>query len=613
MKITSKQTLRQLIRRSFIVPTVVSLLVIVCLGVLFVSQSLKTVRLQNASQSHQILARLLRPSLLISDTANLTRVLGLTQKPREVLVLINRSGDLITANNSNLALANALIPTQSLLGECPDKAYFSAVYQGQVYRVFCTKISQQKELNNDSTATVLGLLWSFDREQNFSLSAALSVVLLFIIVLIIAVLAAWIYIRLKKLLFDPFDRFKGYVLGGHFEQGEFSQQEPLESAELQEVFELRQLFEVFVKRIRHNVETEKQAALGSVALQVAHDIRSPLAVMNIVLEQLGDLPPKQKRLLSNASERINAIANDMLQRYKIENVSQFPTVSSEKVCTTSLLANAVETIVSEKNVQWQSSTVTLCMKLSQSARLAFVAFEPNEMKRLLSNLLNNAYESLPAEKGQIEVSLDVQNDFLCLLVKDNGCGIAQEKLDAVIRPGVTTKEKGMGLGLPHANAAIQRWGGRFSLKSALGIGTRILIELPLLPRPEVYLFELKLSQTDQVLILDDDELIHQAWDERLKTLVPACDVHHFTQIDSFKAFYRCVEPANVVVLSDYDLKAEETGLAVLSALSPKPKQAVLVSSHCDNASLKVACENELIPILPKSILPYIHITISEVS
>ena len=66
--------------------------------------------------------------------------------------------------------------------------------------------------------------------------------------------------------------------------------------------------------LKEERETAKKA-LTTLTAQVAHDIRSPLTALNTCLKNLPQLPEKQRILMENASNRINDIANNLLQQY----------------------------------------------------------------------------------------------------------------------------------------------------------------------------------------------------------------------------------------------------------------------------------------------------------
>jgi len=100
-----------------------------------------------------------------------------------------------------------------------------------------------------------------------------------------------------------------------------------------------------------------------------------------------------------------------------------------------------------------------------------------ELKRALSNLIDNAIEAIENE-GEIIVKAKVIGNICYLSVKDNGKGIAKADFNRVWVPGVSLgKTNGHGFGLSFVREAVASWGGRTVLDSALGKGTVISLQL----------------------------------------------------------------------------------------------------------------------------------------
>lgn len=97
------------------------------------------------------------------------------------------------------------------------------------------------------------------------------------------------------------------------------------------------------------------------------------------------------------------------------------------------------------------------------------------------NLLVNAHQAIEG-RGQVTVITDqVAADEICVVIRDNGCGMDQNILDRIWEPFFTTKEigKGIGLGLALTYNTVKRLGGRILLESRLGEGAQFTVLLPL--------------------------------------------------------------------------------------------------------------------------------------
>jgi signal transduction histidine kinase len=101
------------------------------------------------------------------------------------------------------------------------------------------------------------------------------------------------------------------------------------------------------------------------------------------------------------------------------------------------------------------------------------------MQEALWNLINNGLQAMP-EGGQLKLIAKLQEEKEILLqISDTGEGIPPENLSKIFDYYFTTKEKGIGLGLPLAYKIIQEHGGTIEVKSTQGRGTTFLVHLPI--------------------------------------------------------------------------------------------------------------------------------------
>lgn len=343
--------------------------------------------------------------------------------------------------------------------------------------------------------------------------------------------------------------------------------------------------------------------IGDIAVQVAHDIRSPLTALNVSLQHLPQIPEDQRIALRNASNRINDIANNLLEQYKAPEADS---EKNSKRLQVWLLAPLVDSIISEKRLQFEGRPIELNIENSSEGFSAFSKINAHDMKRLLSNLINNSAEAFSDKGGNITVLLDADSEHFFLKIKDNGSGIPKDKLEEVLKPGVSFKEKGMGLGLPHAKQTIESWGGSLSLESVEGQGTTVSITLPRASAPSWFVSKILISPRSTIAILDDDQSVHNAWDQRLQDVSKELKIHHFKTPQSFRDWFAKQKTVPVRIFSDYELLGEsETGLDVLESLGLKG--ATLVTSHYENPEIISRCVKIGVGLLPKSLLAHIPI------
>ena len=348
-----------------------------------------------------------------------------------------------------------------------------------------------------------------------------------------------------------------------------------------------------------DIELSKRAA------QVAHDIRSPVAALNICLKMLPQVPEEQRILMRNAANRINDIANNLLLQHKGKGSN------SSDALNTWLLSPIVETLISEKRVTFGDKNLSIESEISQQGFFTFAEFNPTEMKRLLSNLINNSVEAMSGhQQGFIKLSLDIIHEKIHLAVSDNGSGISPEVQEKILANTLeSTKEKGNGLGLSHAKKTIEALGGSIRLISSLGHGTQVLMTLPSVKPPSWLISNIEVSPSTPIAILDDDPSVHGAWDNRLDEVSKNLEIHHFYNSSDFLTWYEKQSQSKIQIFSDYELLGDSlTGLDVLEKLELS-QPPVLVTSHYENQEIIERCEKNRIKLLPKNLLAHVLIQV----
>jgi len=249
-----------------------------------------------------------------------------------------------------------------------------------------------------------------------------------------------------------------------------------------------------IKLIRTQAATD---ALIQISTQVAHDIRSPLAALGAAVKGLESLPPEQRSLIANAVNRMQGIADDLLQRYRAPSTA--PVISKLTVCP---LGGIIEQVLAEKRLQYKEKAGVKIEFTGVSDGIKALV-EPKELQRLISNLVNNSVEAFNGP-GRVSIVVSVLDEKALIEVKDNGKGIPAVILAKLGQKGETHgKAGGNGLGLYHARTTVEGWGGIFKIESEPSKGTTVAIELPRASALNT------LGRT--AVLLDDDMLVHMNW------------------------------------------------------------------------------------------------------
>jgi len=363
----------------------------------------------------------------------------------------------------------------------------------------------------------------------------------------------------------------------------------------------------FIKRfleLRINLEREKVIAMekiNAISSQVAHDIRSPLAALKMVIEDIESMPEDYRNMIRGSVQRINDIANNLLNTKKSEAQADLPYLHPH------FLAPIVDSLMSEKRMQYRHrNNIELSTNLNGSYGL-FANINSIEFSRVLSNLINNSVESITG-KGSISLSIeDIEGDVL-VTVKDNGKGIPSSVLtrlgEAGFSHGKSETDSGSGLGIYHAKKTIESFAGRFQVESLEGIGTFVKIYLPKVPTPSWFVKCLSVANDQQVYVLDDDDSIHKLWNERF-SIKNIC----FTNGELFSQVVGKAIKDKFICLVDYELLGQDrNGLEIIESLKIM-HQSFLVTSRYDEIEIREHASRLGVGIIPKTFASSIPIII----
>ncbi len=341
-----------------------------------------------------------------------------------------------------------------------------------------------------------------------------------------------------------------------------------------------------------------------VAKQVAHDIRSPLAALELLISLTDKLDENERILLRGAAGRIRDIANTLL--------APKPDAGSgltDELTQPSLAAALVEAVCSEKRVEYaRRSGVKITMPSLEEGYGAFVAANQVEIRRILSNLVTNSIEAI-AEAGAVQLGLSHEKAQVTFEVTDNGKGIPEKFLARIGERGATQgKPGGNGLGLYHAKEFAERSGGHVSVHSEVQRGTTIKVTLPAATPPSWFLPTLSIAPRTCVVVLDDDPPIHQIWKLRFAAFsIHDVELIHFNEQATFISFVKELKKMSpaLMVLADYELRdSMGTGLDALVDAGVIT-DSVLVTSHFEEQAVQRRCIDLGLRLLPKSMAGFV--------
>ena len=121
----------------------------------------------------------------------------------------------------------------------------------------------------------------------------------------------------------------------------------------------------------------------------------------------------------------------------------------------------------------------------KSRQECVVEADPYQLKEVFHNILSNSYESFSGNKGTIAIEVKpMKGGYIAVSFTDNGSGIKPEDMKEIPRPFITTKIRGIGLGLPVCYQIVHLHNGQMWVKSKVGKGTTVTVALPVRKFPE---------------------------------------------------------------------------------------------------------------------------------
>ena len=228
-------------------------------------------------------------------------------------------------------------------------------------------------------------------------------------------------------------------------------------------------------------ERDRLAALGEMAAGLAHEIRNPLGAIKGAAQCLEPRPRAGEEgeflgVIVEEVNRLNGVVTQFLD-YARPLKQSFGKVDLNEVVgrTIRLIQNEIP------------SRLALVMELGEN--LPAVEGDPEQLKQVLINLVQNGIQAMGTAPGTIRVrtrgpdrfaDLRSSGEFVEIDVADDGPGIPPEQQPNIFVPFFTTKQKGTGLGLAICQRLVKSHGGSISVQSKVGEGSTFVVRLPAL-------------------------------------------------------------------------------------------------------------------------------------
>ncbi len=225
---------------------------------------------------------------------------------------------------------------------------------------------------------------------------------------------------------------------------------------------------------KEQLRTEKQASLDELTATFAHEIRNPIAAAKSLVQQMGEDPTSHEnveyaKVALDELARVERSVSHLLkyakeEDYKFENVN---------------LAWVLDGALTQMRSKLEANSVAVSRAYLSGPT---VRADADKLRQVFSNMIDNAIDAMESRKDERRLEFAIQNNgngMAAVRIRDNGCGIADDKLGKIFNPFYTSKESGTGLGLGVAKKVIDSHRGTIQVHSTVGVGTEFILEIPL--------------------------------------------------------------------------------------------------------------------------------------
>jgi len=242
--------------------------------------------------------------------------------------------------------------------------------------------------------------------------------------------------------------------------------------------EIRQLGDAFnsmadrLVQLQEDVRRQERLAMfGKIASGLVHDLSHPIQTIvtnsKLIVRMFDDAEYRDtfKRMIERESLVIKRVLEDLRNIAQPIPLEHFPVD----------IDRSVGDVVESLRVPAETAGVNLRADLGSLG--ALIQGDVFALGRVYRNLLINAIQAT-APGGEVAIATEATPERVRVRVSDTGCGIAPDRISAIFDDFVTTKRRGLGLGLAISKKIVEQLGGQISVSSEVGKGTTFVLEFP---------------------------------------------------------------------------------------------------------------------------------------
>ena len=225
---------------------------------------------------------------------------------------------------------------------------------------------------------------------------------------------------------------------------------------------------------------ERQAMFGKIAAGLVHDLSHPIQNIynscKLIQKMFDDLEYRDtfKRTVDREMVIVKRVLEDLRNIARPIPLERFPIEIDRSIGEVA------------ESMQQHAETAGLTLRVEAGARAAFVEADLFALGRVYRNLIINAIQAT-APGGEIVIATVVEGERVRISVADTGCGISPDKLATIFDDFVTTKRRGLGLGLAISKKIVEQLGGQITVSSEVGKGTTVTLDFARTQAPRIAL------------------------------------------------------------------------------------------------------------------------------
>jgi len=225
---------------------------------------------------------------------------------------------------------------------------------------------------------------------------------------------------------------------------------------------LTESFNTMTKRIREMIHSKEQ-----LLLDVSHELRSPLTRIKVALEFVPDGPTKES--IGEDVSDVETMITELLESERLN--SDHGRLYLER--------SDISEIIGEVARDFENKPPGV--KLISVPENVFLKIDPDRIKTVLKNVLENAIKYSRPESPPVEIAVDDEGKSVMIRIKDHGSGIPKEELPYLFEPFYRTDKSrskdtgGYGLGMSLCKKIMEAHSGRIEIRSEVDVGTTVVL------------------------------------------------------------------------------------------------------------------------------------------